>query len=167
MNVSTVFSKVSGSSFVGISTKTTPVLSGGKKNPMQGRIAKIMVGASVMVFQNKNVNGYENMVKRRLIAEGKNPESFVLGNRVWGERVINSPIVMHKDKTYVEVIFLKSGVVSYELDGKTINKEDIIGLADKEDGVQGGLDNKVVIRTFAEDSITQINIDGEKYGLCA
>jgi len=167
MNVSTVFSKVSGSSFVGLSTKTTPILTGGKKNPMQGRITKIMTGASVMVFQNKNSNGYENMVQRRLAAEGKDPESFVLGNRVWGERVANSPIVMHKDKKYVEVIFLRSGVVSYELDGQAIDKKDIIGMVDKDDGVQGGLDNKVIIRTFAEESITQVNIDGEKYAMCA
>lgn len=165
MSISTVFSKVSGASFVGISTKTVPVLTGGKKNPMQGRIAKIMTGASVMVFQNKNSNGYENMVNRRLVAEGKNPESFVLGNRVWGVRMPNTPIIMHKEKEYLEVIFLKSGVVSYELDGVVIEKADIVGFTDKDNGEQGGLDNKVVIRTFATESITQVNIDGEKYAL--
>ena len=82
MNVSALFSQVSGSSFVGIDTVTVPVLTGGKKNPHAGRVTKVMVGASVMVFQNKNSNGYENMVQRRLAKEGKNPESFVLGHRI-------------------------------------------------------------------------------------
>lgn len=62
---------VNGASFVSISTVTTPKLTGGKSNPHQGRVQKVMTSANVMVFQNKNSNGYENMVNRRLIAEGK------------------------------------------------------------------------------------------------
>ena len=109
------FSNVSGASFVGIDTLTEVPLLGGKKNPMQGRVTKRMTGASVMCFQNKKINGYDAMIKRRLIAEGKNPDSFVLSERSWGVRVPDMPIIIHeKDgvtQYYVEVIFLTPGTV--------------------------------------------------------
>src|SRR6185436_2350012 len=91
-----VFQNVNGGSFVSIDTVTAPVLSGGKSNPMQGRIKKIMLGASVMVFQNKKSNAYENMVKRRLEAEGKEAASFELGPRKWGQRIPNTPVIEHE-----------------------------------------------------------------------
>lgn len=160
MKLTTLFANVSGNTFVGIDTKTVPVLAGGKSNSMQGRVVKVMTGASVMVFQNKNSNGYENMVKRRLEKEGKNPESFSLGRRTWGERVEGTPVVEHKGQEYLEVIFLKTGEVSYELDGAPIAKSAVVGLKEVEPSGQGGLDNTVYIRTFAKDSITKVKFDG-------
>ena len=156
-------SNVSGNTFVGLSTVTTPVLLGGKKNPMQGRVKKAMAGASVMVFQNKNVNGYEAMVERRLVQEGKDPSSFQLGPRAWGERLPNLPVVLHKGKYYLEVIFLHPGEVFYTLDGNLIDKADIEGLNEREpsEESQGGLDNKVVIRTFAVENVIELKINGE------
>src|ERR1035437_2704714 len=109
----TAFQNVNGSSFVGIDTLTEVKLTGGKKNPQQGHITKRMTGASVMCFQNKTINGYAAMIGRRLLAEGKDPTSFVLGERAWGTRVPNLPIIEHfKDGAmhyYLEVIFLRSG----------------------------------------------------------
>lgn len=160
-------SAVSGASFIGLDTSTVVKLTGGMKNPQQGRITKRMIGASVMVFSNKNVNGYEAMIKRRLEAEGKDPDSFVLSERAWGTRIPNMPIVEHfKDgdtKYYLEVIFLKPGTVEYRLDGAPIAVKDIIGLPAATAGEQGGLDNKVFIRTFAADSITEIRVDGKVF----
>ena len=159
--LSSIFANVNGASFVGIDTVTSPKLKGGKSNPHQGRVQKHMEGASVMVFQNKNSNAYDNMVKRRLEAEGKDAESFKLSPRAWGERVDGMPIVQHKGAEYLEVIFLNSGRVYYTLDGQPIDKADVQGLdTDKAEGHQGGLDNKVHIRTFKADSISQIRIDG-------
>jgi hypothetical protein len=149
---------VSGATFVGLDTETIPTLTGGKSNPMQGRVRKNMRGASVMVFQNKASNGYANMVERRLQAEGKDPASFQISPRQWGERVPNTPIVEHKGKVYLEVIFLKAGEVSYTLDGAPIAKADIAGLKESPEGEQGGLDNKVVIRTFGFDAIKGLRI---------
>lgn len=161
MNVfSNLFSNVSGNSIIGLSTSTKPVLTGGKKNPMIGRVTKIMEDASVMVFQNKNSNGYENMVNRRLLKEGKNLETFKVGSRTWGKRVENTPIVTHEDKEYLEVIFLSPGKVRYELDGVSIDSSKIVGLPTKSTATQGGLDNTVVIRTFSKESITKIKIGG-------
>lgn len=163
------FSNVNGASFVGIDALTDVKLKGGKGNPHQGRITKEMCNASVMVFQNKNSNGYENMVSRRLLAEGKDPSSFVLGDRAWGTRVPNMPIIEHfKDgatKYYAEVIFLKAGAVKYYLDGVHISKEDIIGLNEvmQDDDSQAGLNNKVAIRSFSADSITCIRVDGKEF----
>lgn len=157
------FQNVSGASFVGIDTLTEVKLLGGKGNPMQGRITKGMVGAQVMVFQNKNINGYEAMVQRRLVAEGKNPATFELKPRAWGVRVPNMPIVEHfkdgKTAYYLEVIFLKPGKVEYFLDGQHIDKADIIGLNEKADVGQAGLDNAVIIRSFKAESITAVRID--------
>jgi hypothetical protein len=156
---------VTGASFVGLDTITEPKLRGGKGNAHQGRITKHMSGASIMVFSNKNTNGYEAMIERRLTQEGKDPESFKLGERAWGTRIPNMPIIEHtKDGStayYLEVIFLKSGTVEYRLDNVVIPKADVIGLDDKEEGVQGGLDNKVIIRSFKADSISALRIDGK------
>lgn len=159
------FAKVSGASFVGLDTFTHVTLAGGKKNPMQGRVTKRMTGASVMVFQNQKINGYEAMVHRRLVAEGKDPADFVLSPRTWGTRIPNMPIVEHKDKYYLEVIFLKAGAVEYKLDGAHIDEADIEGLPSRKDDpdAQGGLDNKVVLRTFAADSVTEIRVDGKVF----
>ena len=161
------FQNVSGASFVGIDTLTEVKLTGGKKNPQQGRITKRMVGAQVMVFQNKTINGYAAMIARRLAAEGKDAASFELGERAWGTRVPNMPIIEHfKDGAtayYLEVIFLKAGAVSYFQDGAPIAKSDIVGMADKEEGEQGGLENRVIIRSFKADSITEVRVDGKTF----
>lgn len=158
---------INGATFVGMDTHTDVPLKGGRKNPMQGRVTKRMLGATVMSFQNKNFSAYEAMVKRRLVAENKPPEDFKLGERAWGVRVPNMPIVEHfKDgdtKYYLEVIAINSGAVVHYLDGAPIKKEDIIGLPERQEGEQGGLENKVIIRTFAAESITALRIDGKEY----
>ncbi len=159
-----ILSTVNGSSFVSIDTLIKVTLKGGRKNDQQGRVTKAMTGASVMVFQNKAINGYEAMVHRRLIAEGKDPASFELGERAWGERVPDLPIVKHNTKDgaikyYLEVIFLRPGEVTYLLDGLPIDKSKIIGLDEKEEGKQGSLENKVIIRSFCTDSLVRVRID--------
>lgn len=153
---------VNGMTFIGLDTTTTPKLKGGKSNPQQGRVRKHMKGANVMVFQNKSINGYDAMVKRRLEQEGKDPETFNLSPRTWGQRIAGTPFVEHNGQLYLEVIFLHSGEVSYTLDGQEIDKSDVIGLADdKKEGHQGGLSDKVIIRTFKVDSIDRVTINKE------
>lgn len=160
--ISEIFSAVNGNTIISMDTVTKPVLKGGKGNPLQGRVTKVMRGASVMVFQNKNTNGYEAMVKRRLEKEGKETE-FKVGPRPWGTRVEGTPIVEHNGKTYLEVIFLRAGEVEYQLYGKVISAGlvgELVGEQSSSNGDQGGLDNKVIIRTFAEDSITRLKVGG-------
>jgi len=155
---------VSGATFISIDTETEPKLKGGKSNPLQGRVKKIMTGASVMVFQNKNINGYDAMVKRRLEKEGKDPASFKLSPRKWGTRLPNTPIVEHKGQYYLEVIFLNSGEVHYEVDGVRTPAAQIEGLvAERQEAVQGGLSDKVIIRTFKVSSLVNITINKNTY----
>lgn len=164
---------VNGASFISIDTLTIPTINktiGGRgkdaiPNPHYGRITKVMTNAVVMVFQNKTVNGYEAMIQRRLSQEGKDPASFTLGERKWGTRLENLPVVEHNGEYYLEVIFLKPGTAHYCLDGQVIHPADIQGMrvVDKDETQQGGLDDQVIIRSFKFDSITRIKIDGNTF----
>ena len=153
---------INGMTPIGLSTVTVPKLRGGRANPHQGRITKHMSGANVMLFQNKRVHGYDAMVKRRLVMEGKNPANFVLSPRKWGTRIPETPFVEHNGNLYREVIFLHAGEVHYELDGKPIAAEDIQGLdLNRREARQGGLSDKVIVRTFKVEGITRIVINGQ------
>jgi len=154
---------IQGASFVGIDTHTEVKLTGGQKNPQQGRVTKRMTGATVMAFTNQNVNAYAAMVQRRLVAEGKQASDFQLHERAWGVRVPNMPIVEHKGAYYFECIFLKPGKVEYLLDGKVVDASEIQGLPEKREGEQGGLEDKVIIRDFKAESITELRIDGQVF----
>lgn len=164
---------VNGASFIGLTTVTTlplnkkPYGRTGPDNPHFGEIYKVTEGSSVMVFQNKNVNGYEAMVKRRLEKEGKNPASFQLGERKWGTRLEGLPIVEHNGEYYLEVIFLKPGRSHYLYNVTPIAFEDIIGkkATTVDDDSQGGLNDKVVIRTYSFKSIQSITINKDTYNL--
>jgi len=152
--------QVQGSSIASITAETVVELKGGKKNPMQGRITKVAENANVMFFTNSTTNSYNNMVKKRLAAEGKNPENFQLGPRVWGTRMPDTPFIQHNNALYAEVVFLRAPkIVRYLFDGVAIAKAAIIGLpADKEEGKQGGLDDKVIIRTYKLESLKSIKM---------
>ena len=152
--------QLNGCAIGSITTVTDVVLKGGKKNPMQGEVTKHAKNANVMFFCNSKSNGYQNMVKRRLSAEGKAPESFKLSKRTWGERIADTPFVTHKGQMYVEVIYLHAPTeVEYKLAGERIAKENIIGLKESSaSGAQGGLENKVIIRTFKLSSLRSIKM---------
>lgn len=162
--VQAVFDKLNGGTFVGLDTLTEVKLKGGKANPQQGRITKLHKGARVMCFSNGKSNAYENMVQRRLEQEGKDPNSFTLGPRAWGTRIPNTCFVEHNGEQYLEVIFMQAGETQYLQDGQPINKSDIVGLDDRapSDEGQGGLNNKVVIRTYKISSIVALRANGEE-----
>ena len=155
------FDTLEGGTFVGMDTVTDVKLTGGKKNAQQGRVTKQMTGAQVMCFTNSKTNAYDAMVRRRLEAEGKDPDSFELGPRAWGQRIVGTPFVEHNGKHYLEVIVMNPGSIKYLLDGNSVSKEDIEGLPDRKEGDQAGLENKVVIRTFALDSIIELRAAGQ------
>jgi hypothetical protein len=164
-NLANVLSFMNGAAFIGFDSETVEVLTGGKSNPMQGRVTKRGTGHSVMVFQNKLANGYLNQKRKLLEAAGQNPDDFKLSPRAWGERLPNTPIVRNVDKKtgqrkyYLEVIFLRAGKTEYFLDGVAIDKEDIIGL--KPAGPKD--ETAVPIRTFAMDSLRAIRCDKQEF----
>jgi hypothetical protein len=154
---------VNGAAFASIDTLVEVKLTGGKSNPFQGRVTKSTVGNQVMVFTNKNSNGYDNMVKRRLEAEGKDPESFKLGALPWGTRIENTPFIQHNGELYLQLIYMKPGQSSFLVDGLPYAGE-IPGLpAEKEPTGQGGLENQVIIRTLKEKSIKRLRFDHNEY----
>jgi hypothetical protein len=155
---------INGATFITIDTETDVKLKGGKKNPLQGKVTKRVVGSNVMVFQNKKKSGYESMVMRRLEKEGKDPSSFTLKPRAWGHRLQGAPFVEHNGNYYVEVIFLHPGKTEYLVDGNVTDPNAITGMPErKEEAVQGGLNNKVVIRTYRVDNIRKITINKQTY----
>lgn len=155
---------INGASFISIDTETVVRLTGGKSNPHLNRVTKRTYGSNVMVFQNKRTNGYENMVHRRLEQEGKDPTSFQLSERQWGTRLPDCPFVTHKDELYLEVIFLRPPThTELYLDTNRIEKKDVIGYPDREEGEQGGLDNNVIIRTYNVKNIRGMTVNKTRY----
>lgn len=160
-----VFGQLAGAMFVGMDTLTVVPLKGGKKNPMQGRVTKQVTGSHVQVFGNVKSNGYGNMVARRLVAEGKDPEEFVLSPLSWGERVPETCFIEHKGAFYVQVIFKKAGEVEYFLDNVHIDKVDIVGLNEVEpsEDSQGGLEDKVIVRSYKLESLVAVRANGMEW----
>lgn len=154
---------VNGSTFISIDTITTPKLTGGQKNPHQGKVRKVTIGSNVMVFTNKNGSAYDNMVRRRLEQEGKDPATFELGERRFGERVAGTPFIEHNGELYLECIFLRAGETHFEAGVRPIDRSDVIGLTEPKEGKQGGLDKKVVIRTINVNNIKQITVNKETH----
>ena len=155
-----------GAQIISIDSVTQVKLVGGQQNPMQGKVKKVTLGAQVMIFDSSK--GYKNMINRRLkkqnaedlttiaLFEAIASSGFEPGPRQWGQRVDGTPFVEHKGKLYLECIFIRPGKSTYYLGEEEIDKDDIIGLPDKTEGDQGGLIDKVIIRTFAIDSLLQV-----------
>lgn len=167
----TLLANLNGASFASLDTVTVPTLKGGKANPFKDKLVKRCNGHRVMLFANKKTNAYENKVRRHLIAEGKDPDSFKLGALPWGTRLPNSPLIENKGKYYIQVIFLRAAPeIEYcasdtiEADGHiyfpgdNVPKERIAGLDDKSGSEHQGLeeDNQVIVRTFALESIVAL-----------
>lgn len=163
-NLAVLLATMNGATFMGIDTESSVKLTGGKANPFKDRVTKRQTGSTVMLFQNKHVNGYESMVKRRLAQEGKDPDSFELGPRLWGTRIPGAPIIEHNGEHYLECTFQNAGPKEYLVDGVVTDQATITGMpAERDEGEQGGLDNKVIIRTFKMSSLTAVRIGGQEY----
>jgi len=147
-------SQVRNNAIGSITTLTGVKLTGGKKNPMQGRITKKGTGGSVMFFGNSKSNGYANMKNRRASKQDASTEKFVPKPRPWGNRINGTPLVFHKDKVYAECVFLHPQKTEYFLDGNPIAKSDIEGM--KKSSAKGS--NDVILRTINIDNITTLKM---------
>ncbi len=156
--------QISGSTFVSMDCVTVPALKGGKANPQKDRVVKVSKGHRVQLFTNQNKNAYEAKVNRERAAEGK-PADFKVAPLQWGKHLPNSPLIEHNGKLYLQVMFHKAGESSYEMDGKPIDKDDIIGLpAPSGSGRQGLDETQVTIRTFDVANIRAMRAFGEEVG---
>lgn len=157
--------EVNGNSIISLDTQVVPLmnstLGSRQPNPDYGHTIKCQTGSSVMVFQNKRVHGYRNMVHRRLIKEGLRPDAFRLSPRRWGTRIPNMPLVVHNHEYYLEMIYLRPGRVQYYVRGEPVDVSEVRGLRGATPPEQGGLSDKVILRVFKFSSIRRIKINGE------
>ncbi len=70
-------SQVRNNAIGSIETCSIVKLTGGKSNPMQGRITKKTKGGSVMFFGNAKSNGYANMKNRKAKQNGDSQSNFI------------------------------------------------------------------------------------------
>jgi hypothetical protein len=165
--------EIKGVRFANMDTLTKVSLKGGKSNPFKDRVFKKTVGSHV-ILANTTENVYENMVKKRLIEEGKDHTQFKLKPRTWGVRVGDTPFIDHSGKIYLECIFIKGGKSVYLVDGVETDPEEIQGLEikkeetenlvdDTKEKPQGGLENQVIIRTYDISSIEKIRTGGKEF----
>ena len=159
IEVKDILDDVDGSASFTITTLTDVKLKGGKKNDMQGRVQKRTKDSLVTIYNKYNQGGYEKLVKEQMELEGKDPSTFELKPRAWGVRIENTPFVEHKGKHYIECFFDGSGETEYLLDGKVYEGE-IEGLPEKKvsGDSQGGIENKIIVRTFSLDSIEKLDL---------
>lgn len=159
-----IFADVRGTAFVGIDTLSEVKLKGGKKNPFQGRVTKRTAGSNVTVAFGDD-SAYANAVKKRMVAEGKDPATFELKPRTWGTRISGTPFIEHGEKHYLECIFNHAGETTYFVDGVETDPATIEGLElsvpKPSETAQGGIENQVIIRTYDVNSIETVRFKGE------
>lgn len=182
-NIVDVLATLSGNMFIGIDTVTAVKLPGGQKNTLQNRVFKVTTGMRARIFQNKFVNGYEAAVKKQMLEEGKDPDTFTVGPRPWGTRIPETPLIEHKGSYYLETLMIEGSKPEtyYLVDNKPVkvvrvndNQQALVNdqgeeltLLPKEVVVgeeqQGGVDKPVVIRTFKLDSILNLRCNHTEY----
>jgi hypothetical protein len=142
--------KVNGCTFANLDAET---------EPSKG-IRKVTTGTRVILFTNKKSSGYENMVKRRLVEAGKNPDNFVLSDLPWGERVPNTPLIENKGKTYLQCILLSEGQSKYFIGEREVGGQGL-GLRGRWPNQGLAPDDAVKVACFNLDNIQKITLMGE------
>lgn len=130
----------------------------------EGGLIRRVTNERVMLFTNTNSSGYENLVKRRLAQEGKNPDLFVSGDLAWGERLADSPIISHRGFYYLQTILMAEGEVTYLTPtGGVVPTEIALGMLRRPKNNQGLSDAKaVVIHCYALENLKSIRLLGEE-----
>lgn len=146
--------KVKGTTFVSIESVTTPKIKAG--NPFIG-LKKISKTSGAIGFN------YENSVNNALVKEGQ-ANDFKAEPRKWGERVVGTPLVKHKDKFYLEVK-VQSGESDYFDDNGRVDNKDIKPWEYAKKSRQG-LENEVILRDYDLSNITRIKINKSEYNVC-
>lgn len=108
-----------GCSFVGFDMLTEVALTGGKKNPMQGRVQKMHTGFVAMLFSNKLSSAYGKMVNRRLLQDDKEA-TFEPSKLPWGVREPQTAFINHTNAKgvyceYVQLIYVQHAVKLIDL----------------------------------------------------
>ena len=94
-------------------------LTGGKSNPMQGKVQKLHTGFVAMLFSNKLSSAYGKMVNRRLEQDDKEP-NFEPSKLPWGTRTPETAHIGHTNSKgeyndYVQLIYVQHAVKLIDL----------------------------------------------------
>lgn len=166
----TTIKNVKGTTFARLVTVTVPTLTGGKKNPMQGRVKK-HVRQNVQIGAN-----YQNGVNRQLDREGKEGAGeFKAQPLSWGSWLVPNKIKEHTNKAGEYKLYLRytcqpnqKPAVIYTLDGKVIHKSKVIGLKaplPAATQVEAGVEREVVPRDVCFENIRSAKIQGTDYNI--
>lgn len=109
--------KVHGCTFANMDLQTEP----------SNGFNKTETGIRILLFGRSSVDGYERLVKRRLAEAGKDPQSWAVGERAWGEHVDDLPIIRHKDTFYLQCIVLADGKATYYIGDKPLRGDGGLG----------------------------------------
>jgi hypothetical protein len=149
--LSSIFSNThKGTCFIGFDSNTIVPLKGGKANVFQGRITKVMTGATAMVNSN-----YTNSRNKQLQVAGFKP-TFVAQPRRWGIFPINNmPIITNvekatgRNKVYLNTSIIKAGKVVYLLDNETVIPHEWVDFFAPTKSVGTGIATKEVEKQLA------------------
>lgn len=117
-----------------------------------------MTGERVLLFATKDgKSGYELKVKRALLEAGKNADNFTVSDLPWGERIDNSPIIMHNGRYYLQTIQLSPGKSRYYIVDTEVDPREL-GLRQVYPSAKQGLPEgeSVIVHTYLVDNITRI-----------
>lgn len=165
VNLKEITTTLTGANVVNVTYRTPVKLTGGKKNPQQGRVEKVTV-TPAMIFNEENVNAYQNMVRRRQAQEGMAVD-FEVSKPVWGWVDIAPGVVEYTNKEgntsrYLKLIKVGKARSYYLLDGVEISKSEIIGMPAYNAPEQGGINHKVDIRVVKLENVVRLSIKGNK-----
>lgn len=148
-----LLTRINGCTFASLDAETQPIKG----------FRKIVRNQRVILFTNAQSSGYENVIRRRLIAEGKDPNSFVVGDLPWGERVQGTPLIMHEGRAYLQTILLHEGEARYYIGHHEITEKDFLSMSSSYRHTNQGLsdDREVRVLTYLVDNITEIRLLGE------
>lgn len=127
--------------------------------PIPG-LKKVTAGTRVILFTNtQGKSGYEEIVKRRLIEAGKDPRNFVLGDLPFGERIPNSPLIVHRGVYYLQTIVIEPGQSTYYTGNREIDPTGLLPSRRTNQGLPK--EDEVIVRTYRVDNIDSISLVGE------
>lgn len=175
ITIDTVFDaiRVDPNAEIHIDMRTEQKLTGGKSNPMQGRVFKETYMLPIEIALPGVAGGYAERLKAQATADGKDPDAYTPKARAWGTRVNDGPLIEHKGEYYLEFFVIGPGQTNYVYDvndsGRAeefvpIERTAIEGMPEsKKPGshTQDGLSKKIDVRCIKLSNIIRFHI-GDK-----
>lgn len=114
----------------------------------------------VLLYSMKEGSGYERKVRRALVREGRDPDSFRVGPLPWGNRIENLPLIEHKGIFYLQTVLLSPGEERYFIGVKEVPRPSWVRTRIPT-GQGLSADNSVYVHTYRLDSLTGLRLMGE------